>query len=162
MCRENFRRTGFSLIRCMPSCLQRYQWREIAGIQNRRVFRIDTLLPGLPGWLRRIQPLKSREKHYFVSDFSKKWGHHHQHWVTESLKCSQCEIDGCLCRQPNQYQPNPTIHLHVDFRWCEWWGFKLPSGNAEHIQLPPCVTVWGLERICSLQNKTKPGLGVSM
>ena len=35
-------------------------------------------------------------------------------------------------------------------------------GNVVHFQLPPCVTVQGIEGICSTQNKTKPGLGVSL
>jgi len=82
---------------------------------------------------------------------------------TESLKYSQCEIDECLCRQPNQYQPNPTIHLHDDFRGCKWWfRSKLPVFKVEHVHLPACVTVQGIERLSSTQNMTKPGLGVSL
>jgi len=48
--------------------------------------------------------------------YSKKWGR------LSSVKCSPCEIDGCRCRQPNQHQPNPTIHLHGDLSF-----FKLST-----------------------------------
>ena len=117
---------------------------------------VDILLPGPPGWLWRIQPLKSRENYYLVGDFFKKLGHR------SSSKCSLCETDGYLCRQPNLHQLNPTTHLYGGFRACQWhFRSKYLVCNVERVQLPPYVAAQEIERIYLFHNITKQGLGVS-
>ena len=111
MCRENLRRTGFSLIAIQAKLSSKMS--VAVDCEYPKSWSVSRTRAGLPGWLLQIQPRRLKEKYYLVGNSSKKWDHH------SSLKCSPCEIDEFQCRQPNQHQPNPTIHSHGDFHGCK-------------------------------------------
>ena len=102
MCRENFRRTGFSLI-AMHAKLSSKMSRAVNCWypKSPSVSRRYIPLPGPSGWLQRIQPLKLREKHYLFGHFSRKSDH------PSSSKCSLCETDEYNVASPICINPTP-------------------------------------------------------
>ena len=106
MCRENFRRTGLSLIAMharlssKTSVAAVCMYPKSRSVSRRYTRSTASLLLERPGLLRRIRLRKWKEKHHLVGNFPRKSDH------CSSSKRSLCETDGY---QPNRHQPNPTI-----------------------------------------------------
>ena len=101
MWRENFLRTGFSLI-AMQAKLS--SWRRFALVWEypKLVSVSDRSLLGLLGYLRQILPRRWKGTRYLGADSTKRWGRH------SSWECIPCEIVGCQYLQPNPHPTSPT------------------------------------------------------